>query len=210
MALITHDDYLRVGMRWKDAFGSDHVNVWYFNVIEVPIPHPGNAALLQAFTDTLINQWYSSGLSLRLDNDANFADCKFDRVVVVNGQIRTAESFGLYVPTGALPGGNSSDPLPPGAAIVGLLRTSGVKTLGRKFIGMLCESDHSAAGFASTLVTPVLTYLAGFLSVMTPTPAFRVQAQAYSKRAAAWLNFISCAVSTYAGYQRRRRQRVGS
>jgi hypothetical protein len=75
---------------------------------------------------------------------------------------------------------------------------------------MICENDNSAGTFTSALVTPLLTYLGYFLASITLPGGTEMQAVIHGKRAAAWLQFVSAAVSTYAGVQRRRRQRVGS
>lgn len=208
---IQVDDIIRAAMRWKDRSGSDVVNVHFFKVSARG--DMTDAELLQGIVNNFTAILYDDGMTAYFDNQSSFADVKFDLVEFQFGKIVTVESLGTYGPTGSLPGGSSSEPLPPGAALVLLFRTVGVKCLGRKFIGLLTEASGAYGAFVAGLVTAALTYGAEFLSAWTITGS-AVNAiltpVIHSKRSNAWLGLVSTLVSTYAGYQRRRRQRVGS
>lgn len=210
MAIQT-GDILRVADRWKDPFGSDHVNVYYFRVQNRGTET--DVELCQAIADWIGAIAYNSTLTQKFAADAEHYDIKIDGVEWDGAKIVITDAYGTYVGTYPYEGEDTSDPLPPGDALVVLFRTTGVKCLGRKFLGMMCEGSHSAGNWTSGLITIVLTWAANLLSSKTFSGGAAnstIRAVIHSKRSNAWLELLSVAVSTYAGYQRRRRQRQGS
>jgi len=198
-------------MRWQQSNGEDHINVFLF---EVTARKDGesNEQCLQAFTDTLANVLYESGLSAHFHQDASLRDFRWDRVEWVGNKLEIVETYGVYLPSAPLAGAATADTLPHQIAAVGLLRTHSIRTLGRKFVGMLTEASQSGGSWVTALVLDLVEFLGHlYIDGLSAGPGESAAiGTLHSKRGLDWVRIIAVGVSAFAGTIRRRRPRVGS
>jgi hypothetical protein len=114
--------------------------------------------------------------------------------------------------TGIFDPSSGGEVLPSGNAALLNLYTSGLRTVGRKYLGVFCENQTTDGYVSSTLLSAIATFAAKLLiaQVMPSNTANGVFFGVHSKRASAFLQFLRAVPNAVMAYQRRRRLGHGS
>lgn len=139
-----------------------------------------------------------------------FGDYKVDTVIFVAGVAQIVRALGTYSwPTfGA--GQNNETPMPTGVSPLVLLRTAGVKSLGRKFLPYFAESNWEGTSWSSQALSALASYGAALLTPFDIIVDNTITPGIWGKRASAFLPFLSYVIPATPAYQRRRRKGTGS
>ncbi len=204
---ISDGDVLRASARWSGPNAQDIVNVWYF---QADFTTTDTDEDVFDAVDTFITRVFLP-FDDDLSTDMTPVDLKVDIVDFVGGKWVVTHNVG-FGPWGAgITTTEASDNLPPGAAAVGFLYTALGKHQGRKFFGGFTEDGSSGSGSVdSTMQTRILLGLAQLLIdeivqagnnlvSVVPDTVFGIPREV-----------LAVALNATWGYQRRRRQGVGS
>lgn len=205
---VSNGDILRFGFRFTDLWDNDMMLVHH-----VQVTTRGTDELVAWLTQAAkytIASW--TGFFAYIASGIVLKDVRIDKVEWSGGKETVVEAFGIIDLDGYLGGSGVGDPLPPGTAPLVKWRTTGIKCLPRKFLFPVVESAHSEGGLSGAALTALATCADIFLDpiVLGGGITGTIQAVTHSKRAGAWLPFISSVAEKYMSYQRRRRQGVGS
>lgn len=205
---ISNGDILRAAFRFTNTDAGDVVNVFHFLVVDRGTEE--TYTWLDALAKNVLNKY--ADYMANVPNEVTSTDVKFDRVAWVGGKEVVQESFGIIDEAGYSGGTSANDPLPTGTSPMVQWRTSGVKTLARKYLPPTSENDQSAGTIGAAIIADMVTFLNHFLAdiVMTGGVDGTVRAVVHSFRGGAWVPFISGVVKTVIAYQRRRKRYVGS
>lgn len=205
---ISNGDILRAAFRFTNTLAGDVVNVYHFLVVDRGTEE--TYAWLDALAKNILNKY--ADYMANVPDEVTSTDVKFDRVVWTGGKEVVQESFGIIDEDGYAGGTSANDPLPTGTSPMVQFRTSGVKTLGRKYLPQTSENDQSGGIIGAAIIADMVTYMNAFLAdiVMTGGIDGTVRAVVHSLRGGAWVPFISAVVKPVLAYQRRRKAQVGS
>lgn len=203
---VSDGTYVQVSVR-SIANASTIMNVWYLKT-----RFTGSMADVD-FMDavaTIVSDHYGY-LNNYLSEQIVPTDIKFDEVVY--NPIKFRPDISRYIGTVAWDTGYApvaaGDSLPEQDALLVKFRTSGIKTLGRKYIGILAESDRNGGGWVSGFVSAIGTFITAWLGEQAVDTDKFIQWGVFAKRAAQFLFFLSAAFDTRARTQRRRVEGVG-
>lgn len=204
---IANGDIIRAAARMTTAYG-ENINVYHFranlvasqtdeDVIDAIITHLGIAY-------AHLNPYLTSGQTP--------TDIKMDIVEWTGTPLKEEIVRGLGIHSwdaGVDPAG-AGDDLPPGVCALIKWRTPGVKTLLRKFYGILIESDRQGGGWIAGMVTAMGQVGAQLLVPHEISAGNTLSYGTWSKRAAAFVEASGYVVSLVEAYQRRRKFGVGA
>lgn len=182
----------------------DIVNVFHLMVLQ----DTSNADVM-----TGVGEWaeeFYSPIEGVLHQGVGFGDIKIDEVEWLAGKEVIVQNIGIIGWPTLTTGTASGDPLPSAVSALITLRTAGVRTLGRKFIGRSVEGLHDASGWVSAAVTSLANAADVMLSGFADSNTNQWTPVVHSLRAGDWLTFISYVIRNVAAYQRRRKPGVGS
>ena len=206
---INDGDILRCALRFVDPWENDYVNVWYFRVIDRAASAQDD--FLEAMAKHVCAK-YSDYLADGVSGDYDSYEAAIDKVEFIDGKITVTESYPPVNLVGYTGGSQAQDSLPPFNAPLITFKTAGVKTFCKKFLMPPVETVHSNAGLNGTVLTDLVDFVTAFLSdiVFSSIADGTIRAVVHSKRASAWLEFVTGVVSTYLSHQNRRKTGVGS
>jgi len=204
---VENGDILRVACRQTTAYG-ENVNVYHFqaNFIAPQTDEDVVDTILTGFgaAYAYLNPYITAGQTP--------TDVKVD-VVDWLGTPKKEEivrGLGIHSWDEDVDPAGAGDDLPPGVCALVKFRTPGVKTLLRKFLGVLIESDRQGGGWISGMVTALGEYGARMILPFPISAGNDLVYGSWSFRAQAFVNATSYVVSLVEAYQRRRKFGVGA
>ena len=203
---VGNNETYRFSARLSGEAGQDIMNVWFIKT---------------TFSTTETDQDFVDAVLLRLKNaysafntymsslyDA--VDIKVEQVSWTGGKLVIDRNVGTYDwPAGFEPA-DAANNLPSGASLLVKYRTSGVRTLVRKFFSGITETHSDGIAFTSAMMTVILDAFDDFIVQSSVSGTNYIDFVVHSFRANSWLTYLSCIVSGIAAYQRRRRAGAGS
>lgn len=204
---INTGEYFRVSLRVTTSAG-DQVNVYHGKtILDAPMSDTDFlTAVASAFSTKYgsLNSYFANEVvpaDIRVDQ-VSWGGSPLEEQIIRN--VGTTTWVGTFAPSG------SGDFLPPGVAAHVKWRTSAIKCIGRKFLYTITEASRNGGGWSSAFATALAAFAGSILDDVTLGSGKSMELGLWSKRANAWVNFISFVVDTRAAYQRRRKERVGS
>lgn len=204
---VVNGDILRIACRTSGSSG-EVINVYHVraNFVAPQSDSDVTDALVDYVTTShaVLNPWIHFGISP--------VDVKIDVVDWIGSPQKetVVRSLGIFSWGAAFNPTASGDDLPPGVCALVKFRTTGVRTLLRKFIGVLAEMDRSGGGWVGGFVTSLTNYAVSMLVGAQVSVGNDLFYGSWSKRAASFVNAAGYVVSLTEAYQRRRKFGVGA
>lgn len=208
---IVNGDILRVANTFLDPWGNDYVNVWYVRVVDrgggsqVDFLEATAKHLLAIMAPVLTDAVSASYVS------------SYARIEKVGwnseeGKLEVLEAYPAVDTYDYTTGSAAGDTLPAFNSMLVTFKTEGVKTFCKKFLFAPVEPKVDVDGLYSSTLTALGSFITSALSdiVFGSITDGTIRAVVHSKRAAAWVTFISGVATKYLSHQDRRKTGLGS
>lgn len=200
MGTVILNDVVRIAARMKYADVDDIVNVYHYKLTSTTAG-PGDSVAMNALADQL-EDIYTPILGL-MTTDTKFEDITFYNVT-------QDRPMGVLAWPTLTQGSGTGDGLPPGCAALITSYTATKRTYGRKFFGVIEETEQADGILTSAAQTSLATAAAELLDLVVVAAISTFTPGTYRPDTGTFAPFIEAVVRAAIAYQRRRKAGVGS